>query len=682
MIDRITPAHIFWFGFFIKALLIAYIMPTAPSDWYLPFLKVSLETRSLDPWKTWIISGGDLLAFPYGYMTWLVLLPLQALSHFLEVNPWHGYAVTLLIVDFLLLKVFLATWGNELKKRIVILYWLSPITIIATYYLGYNDVIPIFFLSTALLEIKKERLSYAGFFLALAISSKVSMILSLPIFIIYLIKKKNIIQIRNQFIYGFIFGFALFILPFFHSIEGMYMLVQNPDIKKVYNLSLQIGSNTTLYIVPLCYLIAIFLFWRIHRLNFDVLLGGLGIVFILVVILTPASPGWFIWCIPALLHYQIKAGKRSFILCFLFLAAYIAMLMTNSLKISQGLIAAEPFSSLLTPSNYLNSITQTILIGLGIIILYKIWEETISKNDFFRFSRKPFTIGIAGDSGSGKDTIVNNVTNLLGKHSVTHLSGDDYHNWDRHKPMWKFMTHLNPMANNLERFTLDLINLTNNKHIFTRRYNHKTGKYSKPLRIVSNDFILCSGLHALYTPILRDCYDLKIYLDIDENLRQLLKIKRDSKDRGHSLEKILESISKRESDAKKFIHPQSEHCDVKLSIQPVNTNFEIALNTPLPKLKLSVESQKEFNEISIARTLISICGVHVEHDTDPKSGVTHLVIEGDCSSEDIYVAAKIICPHLVDFIDYDSKWLDGMSGIIQLIIMAHINQALTKRLIK
>jgi uridine kinase len=159
------------------------------------------------------------------------------------------------------------------------------------------------------------------------------------------------------------------------------------------------------------------------------------------------------------------------------------------------------------------------------------------------------------------------------------------------------MTHLNPMANNLERFTLDLINLTNNKYIYTRRYDHKTGKYSKPLKMSSNDFILVSGLHALYTPILRECYDLKIYLDIDENLRQLLKIKRDSIERGHSLEKILESITRRENDAKKFIYPQSEHCDIKLSIQPVNNNFEKTSIEQLPKLKLIVESQKEFNEM-------------------------------------------------------------------------------------
>ena len=58
-------------------------------------------------------------------------------------------------------------------------------------------------------------------------------------------------------------------------------------------------------------------------------------------------------------------------------------------------------------------------------------------------TRRPFVIGISGDSGSGKDTFANSIEGLFGKHSVTKLSGDDYHLWDRKKPIWQAMTHLN-----------------------------------------------------------------------------------------------------------------------------------------------------------------------------------------------------------------------------------------------
>ena len=152
------------------------------------------------------------------------------------------------------------------------------------------------------------------------------------------------------------------------------------------------------------------------------------------------------------------------------------------------------------------------MIGLGIVLANRMWRETVTKNDYFRLSQKPFGIGIAGDSGSGKDTTAEMLTGLFGSHSVSHLSGDSYHLWDRKIPMWKVMTHLNPMANDLDRFSQDLISLSDGKSIRVRDYNHSSGKMTKEKLLKSNDFIIASGLHALYLPVLRDCYNLAIYL--------------------------------------------------------------------------------------------------------------------------------------------------------------------------
>jgi hypothetical protein len=102
---------------------------------------------------------------------------------------------------------------------------------------------------------------------------------------------------------------------------------------------------------------------------------------------------------------------------------------------------------------------QTVMFAIGIVIMIKIWQENVYNNDYFRLSRKPFVLGLAGDSGAGKDTFINALTGLFGGHSVQSISGDDYHLWDRKKPIWQAMTHLNPMANDLETFTMDLMKL-------------------------------------------------------------------------------------------------------------------------------------------------------------------------------------------------------------------------------
>ena len=90
-------------------------------------------------------------------------------------------------------------------------------------------------------------------------------------------------------------------------------------------------------------------------------------------------------------------------------------------------------------------------------------------NLFFRLSRKPFVIGIAGDSGSGKDTLNDAITDLFGTNAVASLSGDDYHLWDRNKPSWQAMTHLNPMANDLERYANDLVSLIDGNDVFLQK---------------------------------------------------------------------------------------------------------------------------------------------------------------------------------------------------------------------
>jgi uridine kinase len=255
-----------------------------------------------------------------------------------------------------------------------------------------------------------------------------------------------------------------------------------------------------------------------------------------------------------------------------------------------------------------------------IVLAIRIWREAVSRNDFFRLSRKPFVVGVAGDSGAGKDTFADAITGLFGGHSVVKLSGDDYHLWDRQKPMWQVMTHLNPMANDLEGFCNDLVSLTDGKSVLSRYYDHQTGRMSKPFQIDSNDFIIASGLHALYLPILRGCYNLKIYLDIDEGLRRQFKLKRDVQQRGHTVERVLSSFEKREPDSERFIRPQSNHADLILSLQPIHSRMLEGLDDKHPlRLKLVVETKNGFNELSIHRVLVGVCGLHV--DIDRKSVV-------------------------------------------------------------
>jgi hypothetical protein len=203
---------------------------------------------------------------------------------------------------------------------------------------------------------------------------------------------------------------------------------------------------------------------------------------------------------------------------------------------------------------------------------------------------------------------------------------------------------------------------------------------SKPSRLDSNDFIIASGLHALYLPVLRDCHNLKIYLDIDEGLRRHFKLERDVHQRGHTVERVLNSFERREPDSERFIRPQSKYADLILSLQPIHPLMLEDSDGRHPiRLKLVVSTRNGFNELSVNRVLVGVCGLHVDIVVSDDGSEVHMTIEGETSADDIKMAAQILCPRALEFLDITPKWQDGLLGLMQLIALSHIHQALTKR---
>lgn len=676
---------LFLVGLVLRLGLIAAVVPLATAQWYAPFLDVTTSQFTLDPWWTFLYQGGDSVAFPYGYVMWLVFLPLTLLVKLMGVPVLYGYGLTLLVADFVLLLVLRKMVPNR-DRLLLAIYWLSPIILLATYWYGLNDLIPVLLLVTALHSARQIKFFRAGALCSAAISAKLSMILVVPFFLIYLIRNRALRQLLPSYLIGGTLFGLLFGLPFLFSDSGLHMFLSNPEMGKIYLFALAIGNSTFIYVVPMIYLVMLYAAWRVRRLNYELFHAMLGMAFMLVVLLTPASPGWFIWVMPLLISYQMMSGRIAIALVGLFSALYVLsslLLMpasTLTFSSATGFLSIELAS---LSNSHLRSILHTGITAIGIVLALRIWRESVSFNDYFRLSRKPFVVGIAGDSGAGKDTLADSLEGLFGAHSVARLSGDDYHLWDRQKPMWQVMTHLNPMANDLESFTNDLIALADGKPILSRHYDHETGKKSRPFHIKSNDFIIVSGLHALYLPLLRDCYNLSIYLDIDDSLRHHFKMQRDVEKRGLSTEQVASSLAMREPDSIHFVRPQAEHADLIMSLQPIHPRMlEDEHNAKHPlRYKLFVQSKNGLNELSLSRVLVGMCGLHVDMGIKNESSGVELTIEGETSAEDIELAAKMLFPRVMEFLDISPKWQDGVMGIMQLITLSHVNQALNKRLI-
>ena len=669
--NNIIKSPFFFIGLILKFFLIIYFEQSLIKDYYLPFLELSTNQISLDPWQTWLENDGSIAAFPYGYGMWIFFLPFIFLVKFLDLPMIIGYHTAILSADILFLLV-IKNLTRQNNNFILFIYWFSPIILTSVYLLGYNDIIPMLFILLAIKSLNVKNFFASGILCILSISIKISMVLVIPFFFIFILNNSVYKHKLHDFLKGIFLGFIVLLLPFvIFSPSGISMIYKNPEVSNIYSLSLDFKEQAQIFIFPLAYFLVFYIVVQVNRINFILFMNIVGSTFLLITILTPSPPGWYVWTILSLVLYQSQSNNDKFSIP-LSIVFSMLFLVINLLKIEDQYFIYF---------NLLYSWLNTALITIGIIILMRIGKYSFYQNDFFKLSRKPFVLGISGDSGSGKDNLVSLIINLFGKNSVTSISGDDYHLWDRKKPMWKILTHLNPLANNLEQLTHDIINLINGKNIFKKKYDHETGRMSLPEKINSNDIILVSGLHALYLPILRKCYDLSIFIEMDEKMRKFLKVRRDSSKRGHSVSEVKVSLKRREKDSEIYIKPQAKKADLIISLHPVNSNFNEKIDFSKLKYKLVITSRNWLSEVSLSKALIGLCGLNVEMKELNDSDQFTITIEGEPSEKDIELSAKLVCPKTIQFLDFKPKWEGGVQGLIQLITLVHIDQVLTKKMV-
>lgn len=180
-------------------------------------------------------------------------------------------------------------------------------------------------------------------------------------------------------------------------------------------------------------------------------------------------------------------------------------------------------------------------------------------------------IAVAGDSAAGKSTFCNILKNHIGDCYIFECDG--YHKWDRGDKNWEKFTHLNPQANDLDILENDLILLCDGSKIDHRYYCHKTGRITYDGYINPQDNIIVCGLHSFYPKIE---YDLKIYMDTNEDLRKRWKVDRDVNERGYSVSQVLDGIKKRVADHDRYILPQRDSADLTISFS--SANLKLSLN--------------------------------------------------------------------------------------------------------
>ncbi len=98
-------------------------------------------------------------------------------------------------------------------------------------------------------------------------------------------------------------------------------------------------------------------------------------------------------------------------------------------------------------------------------------------------------------------------------------------------------------------------------------YWHTKGTLGRPRHFKPTEFVIAEGLLGYTTRTMRDCYDVKIYLDPEDDLRVKWKIHRDTTKRGYLLEDVVASLERRKRDSARFIHSQRTFADIVIRFQ-------------------------------------------------------------------------------------------------------------------
>lgn len=205
-------------------------------------------------------------------------------------------------------------------------------------------------------------------------------------------------------------------------------------------------------------------------------------------------------------------------------------------------------------------------VGAAFALIFLVTKHSLLQSPYRKLASQNVLILIAGDSGTGKDTLSRNLANLLESDLTAQISGDDYHKWPRNSQNWNRTTHLNVSSNRLSRFYEDVTSLVSGYAVAKPTYNHASGRFRPASHFFSKLFVVASGLHALYFPHLNERAQLKVYLEMSEDLRTNLKIARDTGPRNHTLKSVTQTIERRAPDSRKFIDPQSVAADLVVTI--------------------------------------------------------------------------------------------------------------------
>ena len=194
-------------------------------------------------------------------------------------------------------------------------------------------------------------------------------------------------------------------------------------------------------------------------------------------------------------------------------------------------------------------------------------------------STRPFIIGVAGGTGSGKTTVSRSIQATVGPEYIAYLEHDSYYN-DH--------SHLSPEEREHGNYdhpdSLDTALLVRHLHALCRwegidvpiyDFATHTRSTTETRHVLPAPVILVEGILIFVEKDLRELMDMRIYVDTDADIRLIRRLRRDMEERGRTLESIvsqyLDTVRPMHLE---FVEPSKRYADI---IVPEGGNNRVAM---------------------------------------------------------------------------------------------------------
>jgi uridine kinase len=536
------------------------------------------------------------------------------------------------------------------------MYIASPLVLWINYLYGQTDIIPAFFLLITGLLFTKGKFPWAGCCLGLAIGTKFSLALAIPFIVLYFVDNPRLRRAGKQLLINSTCVAFFSYFPAIYSNGFRKMVLGTPETKKIFNYFIPLGGHK-FYIFPALYLLLLYWIWKAGRTSPRVLFVFISLSLLLLSISTPASIGWSLWGIP-LLILMVDSYSNAAMIAFWIITTGIIILHFDELKNLPPIFFGKNVTFYIGEQN--TNIVLTLIIVSSAQFFFSVIKRAVNVGDVYQLAKKPFGIAIAGDSGVGKDTLADALVSAFGRESTLVISGDGYHRFERGDLRWKNQTHLDPRGNNLALWAQHLKKAQIRSDFKYRDYDHHPGRFVLNIRSTRADLLISQGLHALY-PEVADSLELRLFLTMDEPLRKLLKVKRDSNSRNTQKTEVLKQIQKRVTDYKNYILPQMDNANLHINISKIE----------LDDFELQFKSNNAAFDSLIVASLVSISDLNCsEKQID---GKTWKVIKGTGRSTiDLMPLFKGTFKHYNQIFAYNETFQAGIIGVMQYIVFSSL----------